>query len=52
MIRSKAKCIEGWEKCTKYFVKLEKRNYQSKCIESLINGNNKTRTGDDVIKRM
>ena len=36
-LRSKAKWIVEGEKNTKYFLNLEKRNYNSKCIKKLIN---------------
>ena len=35
IIRSRAKWIEDGEKCSKYFLQLEKRNYKSKCIKTL-----------------
>ena len=35
IIRSQAKWIEDGEKCSKYFLQLEKRNYKSKCIKTL-----------------
>ena len=37
ILRSKAKWVEEGEKNTKYFLNLEKRNYNSKCIKTLIN---------------
>ncbi|MCG7879938.1 MAG: hypothetical protein N0C90_26975 [Candidatus Thiodiazotropha endolucinida] len=36
-IRSRAKWISEGEKTTKYFCNLEKRNFVSKCMNSLIN---------------
>ena len=36
IIRSKAKWVEEGEKNTKYFLNLEKRNYEKKCIRKLI----------------
>ena len=35
LIRSKAKWIEDGEKCTKYFLQLENRNYKTKYIKTL-----------------
>ena len=35
IIRSKAQWIEEGEKCSKYFMQLENRNYRAKCITSL-----------------
>ena len=35
-MRSKAKWVEEGEKNTKYFLNLEKRNYNSACIKKLI----------------
>ena len=39
LLRSKAKWIEDGEKCTKYFLQMENRNYKSKYIKSIINQN-------------
>jgi hypothetical protein len=36
IIRSRAQLIENNEKCSKYFMNLEKRNYKSKCITTLM----------------
>ena len=36
IFRSKAKWVEDGEKNTKYFLNLEKRNYNNKCIQKLI----------------
>ena len=41
ILRSKAKWVEEGEKNTKYFLNLEKRNYNNTCIKTLINKNNK-----------
>ena len=35
LIRSKAKWIEDGEKCTKYFIQLENRNYKTKYIKTI-----------------
>ena len=35
MIRSNAQWVENGEKCTKYFMQLENRNYKAKYIKSL-----------------
>ncbi len=40
IIRSRAQWIEEGEKCSKYFMQLENRNYKSKCITALLNENN------------
>ena len=37
MLRSKAKFIEEGEKNSKYFLKMEKQNYNNKHIKSIIN---------------
>ena len=39
ILRSKAKWSEEGEKSTKYFINLEKRNYNQKCIKKLIRRN-------------
>ena len=39
--RSKANWVEDGEKNSKYFLNLEKRNYNNTCIKSIINKNNK-----------
>ena len=39
LFRSKAKWIEDGEKCTKYFLQMENRNYKSKYIKSVIHDN-------------
>ena len=38
IFKSKARCIEKGEKPTKYFLNLEKRNYEKKIISQLYNG--------------
>ena len=40
-LRSKAKWVEDGEKNAKYFLNLEKRNYNSTCIKKLISKNEK-----------
>ena len=40
IIRSRASYVENNEKCTKYFLGLEKRNYNTKYIRTLISDNN------------
>ena len=40
LIRSKAQWCEEGEKSTKFFLNLEKRNYNTKCIKTLITNNN------------
>jgi hypothetical protein len=37
MIRARAQGVEEGEKCSKYFMKLENRNYKSKCITTIVN---------------
>ena len=41
ILRSKAKWVEEGENNTKYFLNLQKRNYNNTCIKTLINKNNK-----------
>ena len=41
ILRSKAKWVEDGEKNTKFFLDLEKRNYNNKYIKKLITKNNK-----------
>ena len=36
IVRSRAQWIEEGEKCSKYFMRLENRNYRTKCITSLL----------------
>ena len=36
IVRSRAQCIEEGEKCSKYFMRLENRNYRTKCITTLL----------------
>ena len=43
-LRSKAKWVEDGEKNTKYFLNLEKCNYNSTCINKLIDKNEKELT--------
>ena len=49
ILRSKAKWVEEGEKNTKYFLNLEKRNYNSKCIKTLINKEGKEITDMEKI---
>ena len=37
IIRSKAQLVEEGEKISKYFLNLEKRNYNQKCMKTIIN---------------
>lgn len=49
-IRSKAKCILEGEKPTKYFCKLENRNYVSKIMNSLISENGQiSKTKEEIL---
>ena len=41
MVRSRAQWIEEGEKCSKYFMNLENRNYKTKCITTLGTDENK-----------
>ena len=41
MIRSRAQWIEEGEKCTKYFIQLENKNYKTKCITTLSKNDHK-----------
>ena len=49
ILRSKAKWSEEGEKSTKYFLNLEKRNYNQKCIKKLIGNNGSEITGQNEI---
>ena len=40
MIRAKARWIEDGEKNSKYFMNLEKRNYNNTCIKTLLTSQN------------
>ena len=44
MLRSRARWVEHGEKSTKYFLNLEKRNYNHKVITKL-----KTNNGDEIV---
>ena len=51
LLRSKAQWIEEGEKNTKYFINLEKRNYDRKYIKTLITDNGKEITNQkDIVK--
>ena len=49
LLRSKAQWIEEGEKNTKYFLNLEKRNYEKKHIKKLIDDRGKEITDHDKI---
>ena len=49
MIRSRAELVDGDEKCSKYFLNLEKRNYNTKYIKTLINDSNQQLSRPDDI---
>lgn len=50
-LRAKAKYVEEGEKNTAYFLRLEKRNYNNKCIRSLMNNDdNSIHKPDDILK--
>jgi hypothetical protein len=51
MIRSRADLIDCDEKCSKYFLNLEKRNYKTKYIKSLLNADGKEITEPNDILR-
>ena len=36
IVRSRAQWIEEGEKCSKYFMRLENRNYRTKCLTTLL----------------
>ena len=48
-VRSKARWHEFGERSSKYFLNLEKRNFSNKCINKLIDGDNKTITEPKAI---
>ena len=48
-IRCKTQWYEEGEKCTKYFLNLEKRNYNAKCITKLISHENQVVTDQNGI---
>ena len=51
MIRSRAEIVDNDEKCSKYFLNLEKRNYKIKYIKSIINDDNEEiNNPDNVLK--
>ena len=49
ILRCKIKWYEEGEKCSKYFLNLEKRNFNNKCITKLITSEGKTVTTDPEI---
>ena len=49
MIRSRATEVENNEKCTKYFLSLEKRNYYTKNIKTLVNTKGNIISNHDAI---
>ena len=49
LVRSKAQWIEEGKKNTKYFLNLEKRNYEKKNIKKIINDKGKEITNKDKI---
>ena len=49
MVRSRANLIENDERCTKYFLSLERRNHNVKHIKSLITENERTITDPGAI---
>ena len=52
MIRSRAQLNKDWEKPSKYFLNLEKRNYINKCIPSLtVNGKTTTNSKEILIEQ-
>lgn len=52
IIRSKAQWSQEGEKCTKYFMNLEKRNVNKKVITSLLNSEGVNVTNDDDLIKM
>ena len=49
LIRSKARWIEDGEKCTKYFLQLETRNFKTKYIKTLTTENTTIRDQQDIL---
>ena len=50
MIRARAQWVEEGEKCSKYFMQLENRNYKTKCITSLKNDEQFIEGQADILK--
>ena len=50
MVRSRAQLNKDWEKPSKYFLNLEKRNYINKCIPSLTVHGKKITNSKDILK--
>lgn len=50
VVRSHAENCEGWEKQSKYFLSLEKRNYKNKCITKLRVGDQEVTSQNDILQ--
>ena len=50
MIRSRAQWIEEGEKCTKYFMQLENKNYKTKCLTTLSKNDHKITEQTDILE--
>ena len=49
IVRSRAQWIEEGEKCSKYFMRLENRNYKTKCITTLLKDDTKISKQSDIL---
>ena len=49
IVRSRAQLIEEGEKCSKYFMNLENRNYRTKCITTLLKDEIKISKQPDIL---
>ena len=49
IVRSRASLIDNWEKPSKYFLNLEKRNHVNKNIPSLLDGDNEITDSEQIL---